>query len=46
MPLVFEKECQEAIDLAKRAVPEGGVLDARLLVAALYQNERVRAGQV
>ena len=34
--LTFDRQCQEAINLAKRAVPENGELNAELLLDALF----------
>jgi len=41
VPLTFAPDCQAAIDLAKRALADGAPLDARVLLAALYQQEAV-----
>lgn len=41
MPLTLEPDCQAALDLAKRAVPEGQALDAGLLLAALYNTSEI-----
>jgi ATP-dependent Clp protease ATP-binding subunit ClpA len=36
VPLVLDPKCLEAVDLAKRALPEGAPLDIPTLLAALY----------
>lgn len=38
MPLAFDPLCQQAVDLAKGAVPFGSELDAGTLLAALYHT--------
>lgn len=42
MGLKLDSECQAALDLAKRAVPEGGELDTILLLSAVYNSTHVR----
>ena len=41
MALTFESECQRAVDLAKRAVPEGGSLEVGTVLAALCHDTEV-----
>lgn len=43
MGLNFEPECQAAIDLAKRAAPEGAELDILTLLSALYHCTRLKS---
>jgi ATP-dependent Clp protease ATP-binding subunit ClpA len=41
--LTLDPECQAAVDLAKRAVQQGSVLETGTLLAALYAAQSVRA---
>jgi ATP-dependent Clp protease ATP-binding subunit ClpA len=42
MSLNLDKECQTALDLAKRALPEGSALDPGLLMAALFHSTALK----
>jgi ATP-dependent Clp protease ATP-binding subunit ClpC len=43
MPLRFNPACQSAIDLAKRALPDGAELDVGTLLGALYYGGDLKA---
>lgn len=44
VPLELDRDCQSALDLAKRCVADGEPLDAATLLAALVHSEPLRAG--
>ena len=45
MELILNPRAEAARDRAKRAVPEGGVLDVTVLLAALYHGSRLKESQ-
>lgn len=43
MPIRFDPQCQAAVDLAKKALPEDAELNAETLLAALYHHAQLQS---